>query len=313
MTNAQWHAARRKGIGGSDIGAILGLSTYKSPMAVYLEKIGEAEQQEETPAMYWGKVLEDVVAQEYQVRNIEKVQRVNQMLTHRDNDWMLANLDRAIINPQIAGNVRWKDGRLTTDRILECKTANGFMAKQWGESGTDQVPDTYICQVQWYMEVTQTNTAALAVLIGGSDYRQFIIERDNELIADMMEQGAAFWQRVQQRIAPDPSTFDEAKIKWSRHVAGKTRIVDVSTASVIEQIKSVKEQIKSLETELDQLNTQVCTAFEDAETIEHAGVVLATWKTQTSTRLDSKALKAAHPQIAEQFSTTTETRVLRIK
>jgi putative phage-type endonuclease len=313
MTNEQWHANRRKGIGGSDIGAILGLSPYRTPMQVYLEKIGESEPQEETPAMYWGKVLEDVVAQEYSVRNIAKVQRVNQMLTHRSNDWMLANIDRAIINPEVAGNVRWKDGRLTTDRILECKTANGFAAKQWGESGTDQVPDTYICQVQWYMEVTQTTTAALAVLIGGNDYRQFIIERDSELIADMMEQASTFWDRTQQRIAPDPSTFDEAKTKWSRHVAGKTRIVDVSTSTAIEQIKSLKDQIKSIESEIDQLNTQVCSAFEDAETIEYNGVVLATWKTQQSTRLDNKALKAAHPELAEQFSTTTETRVLRIK
>ena len=78
----QWLADRRKGIGGSDIGAILGLSPYRTLMDVFLDKRGETQPKGNEQAMYWGTVLEDVVAHEYQKRTDRKIQRVNQMLAH---------------------------------------------------------------------------------------------------------------------------------------------------------------------------------------------------------------------------------------
>lgn len=308
----QWLADRRKGIGGSDIAAILGLSPFRTPMDVFLEKRGETIPKGNEQAMYWGTVLEDVVAREYQKRTGRKVQRVNQMLVHPEHDFMLANIDRAVIVPEIAGNVRWKDGRLTTDRILECKTANGHAASQWGEIGSDNVPDAYLLQCQWYMGVTRADVADIAVLIGGSDYRIYSIARDDGLIGDMIEVAAEFWQRVQEGIAPDPQSVEEAARKWPRHIAGKSLIVDVTIAEACAELETVVQQKKQLEAREDELKTRIMSAFGDAEEIYYMGRKLATWKTQTTNRVDTTRLKKEMPDIAAQFTTSSESRVFRL-
>lgn len=308
----QWLAERRKGIGGSDIAAILGLSPYRTPMDVYLEKRGETQPRGDDQAMYWGTVLEDVVAGEYQKRTGRKVQRVNQMLRHPEHEFMLANIDRAIVNPNISGTVRWKDGRLTTDRILECKTANSYSADQWGDAGTDNVPDAYLLQCQWYLGITRADVADLAVLIGGSDYRIFSMQRDDGLIGDMIEAAAEFWKRVQEGIAPDPQSVSEAARKWPKHVASKSLVVDVTIAEACAELEAISQQKKQLEAREDELKTKVMSAFGDAEEITYMGRRLATWKTQTTTRVDTTRLKKELPDIAAQFTTSSESRVFRL-
>lgn len=317
---ADWLAARRTGIGGSDIAAILGLSPYRTPLDVYLDKRGElAEQAGNEQAMYWGTVLEDVVATEYASRTGRRVQRVNTMLRHPEHAFMLANIDRAVINPDVAGTVRWKDGALTTDRILECKTANSFAASQWGEPGSDSVPDAYLLQVQWYMGITQASVADLAVLIGGSDYRIYSIARDDGLVADMIEAAADFWKRVQTGTPPDPQSADDARRLWPSHIAGKSVIVDVSVADDVAALADCKARIKTIDAEADAIETRILTAFGDAEEITHMGQRLATWKTnKASVRTDWKALVHHHwpvppAELVEQFTTTQPgARVLRL-
>ena len=307
-------AARKSGVGGTDISAIVGLNKWKTATQVFLDKTNQSDPIPDNDRMYWGRALEDLVAKEYQVRTGQKTQKVNQQLAHPDHEWAIGNIDRAIVVPEISGIVRWKDGRLTTTDILEVKTASSYAEKQWGEPGTDSVPDIYVLQVQWYMAITSTKVAKIAVLIGGSDFRIYTVERDDSLISDLLEAGHAFWHNhVLKGIAPEPSTYDEAASKWSRHVGQKSKIVDVSIAQACEEIKTLKAQIKDIESQIDERQLLVAKAFEDAETITCAGDVLATWKVQESTRLDSKALKAAHPEIASQFSNTTTSRVLRIK
>src|SRR5690625_3458322 len=97
MTRAEWLQARTKGIGGSDIAAIAGISRWDTPLSVYLDKIGEGKPKEESDAMYWGTVLEDVVAHEYARRHPEyQIRRVNSILQHRDVPYFIANIDREI-------------------------------------------------------------------------------------------------------------------------------------------------------------------------------------------------------------------------
>lgn len=74
MTHEDWLAERRKGIGGSDIATILGLNKWKSPLQLFLEKTGkvQAEDLSDKEVIYWGNVLEDVVAKEFEKKNREK-------------------------------------------------------------------------------------------------------------------------------------------------------------------------------------------------------------------------------------------------
>lgn len=311
MTTQEFLAARQTGIGGSDIGAILGLSPWRTPYDVFLEKTGPLVERE-SDSMYWGTVLEDVVAAEYQKRSGRRVQRVKHLLRHPKHDFAIANIDRAVITPEISGNVRWKNGKLTTDRILECKTASGFMAQEWGEPGTDSVPDSYLLQCQWYLGVTDTKIADLAVLIGGNDYRMFTIERNDALFSDLLTLAGEFWEKCKKGIAPDPQTVHDAARKWPRNVAGKSVVVDTDVAKTCQRLEELNAEIKSMETEAEELRLKIMTAFGDAEEITHQGTRLATWKTQTSNRLDTTRLKKECPDVALAYTKTTESRVLRL-
>ncbi|TCB16107.1 YqaJ viral recombinase family protein [Acinetobacter sp. ANC 5045] len=309
-----WLESRRLGIGGSDVAAILGLSKYKSPYQLWLDKTSRSELEDsQSEAAYWGNTLEDIVAKEYAKRNGVKVQRVNATIAHPEHDWMRANIDRAIINPEIAGNVRIKDGKLTTDRILECKTANQYLAKLWGDEQTESVPDYYLTQCQWYMGITGASFCGLGVLIGGQKFRTYEIQFDAELFEMLIEQCSQFWhEHVLSDVPPAPTTFDDVLHRWAKHNPDQSVEADDELAQIITEYKELNSNIKEATTELDQLKLQICTRMEDAEMIIAEEKRLATYKYQERNSLDSKALKAAHPDIYEQFLKTSSTRVLRV-
>jgi putative phage-type endonuclease len=312
MNRADWLEQRRTGIGGSDIAAIAGVSPWRTAVDVYFEKRAEAPPAEESPAMYWGTQLEDLVAREYAKRTQRRVQRVNAILRNRYQPWQMASLDRAVINPDIAGRVIWRQGRLTTDRILECKTANGFAANLWGEPGSDQLPDAYLLQCQWYMGVTGVEHADLAVLIGGQDFRVYHIARDQDTIDLLVALAAEFWSDCQAGRPPIPTTAADAARLWPRHQPGKAVIVNTELAATCTQLATLGEARRQMERQEAVLKAARCTACGDAETITHQGKPLATWKTKTSRRIDVTRLKAEHAALAEQYTVTAETRELRL-
>ena len=186
----QFLAGRKKGIGGSDVAAILGFSPYKSPYQLWLDKTGRSERKEsQNESAHFGNLLEDVVAKEFSRRSGVKVQRVTQQLSLENigEPWAIGNIDRAVVNPEIAGRVFFKDGKLTTDQGLECKTASEYLSKLFGEEGTDQIPDYYLTQCLWYMKLTGFQVWHLAVLIGGNKFRMYRIERDDDLIESIFK------------------------------------------------------------------------------------------------------------------------------
>lgn len=309
-----WLQSRKLGIGGSDVAAILGLSKYKSPYQLWLDKTNRSDLHDsESEPAYWGNMLEDVVAKEYAKRNGVKVQRVNQTLEHPEFTWARANIDRAIINPDISGNVRIKDGKLTTDRILECKTANQYLAKLWGDEQSEAVPDYYLTQCQWYMGVTGTQMCGLGVLIGGQKFRSYQINFDPELFEMLITECGQFWNdHVVADIPPAPTTFDDVLHRWSKHNPDQVVAADDELQNIIAEYKDLNITIKAADKELDALKLQICARMEDAEMIIAEDKRLATFKYQERNSLDGKALKAAHPDIYEQFIKTSSTRVLRV-
>jgi putative phage-type endonuclease len=186
-----WLSLRQQGIGSSDAAAACGVDPYLSALDLYLDKVSPVQDNEDNAATYWGKVLEDIVAREYNLRTGHKVQRSHALLRSVAHPHMLANLDRVIV----AGS----DG----PGILECKTAGQFMVREWGPDGSDEVPPQYFLQVQHQLAVTGYQWAALAVLIGGRDYRVYPMRRSEDLIASIVEMTGDVWARVAQREPPE--------------------------------------------------------------------------------------------------------------
>ena len=205
MTNEQraaWLEGRRTGIGGSDVAAVLGLNPWKTPLDVWNDKLGLSEDKGMSEPAYWGTVLEDTVAREFQQRTGMKVQKVTHQFVDPECDWMIANIDRAIINREIAkkvrplldveeieryANITGVERPINTDIAFEAKTANAFTADLWGPSQEleikqnnlrteHEIPLYYETQIQWYCGILRLRGMYLAVLIGGSDFRMYWID-----------------------------------------------------------------------------------------------------------------------------------------
>ena len=243
MTNRiEWLKARQKGIGGSDVAAILGINPYRTPLDIYREKTTEiTEDRAPSEAAYWGTQLESIVAQEFSKRTGFMIQRVYHQLasnldhyigTSTPTQWALANIDGAVINHRISAAVRltnpasiWNVQKLmmTTDTLLECKTAYALMAEHWGLSqeaeiikreitSKHKIPLYYETQVQWYMAVTAAKLCYVAVLIGGQDFRIYAVDRNESIIQMIATRCFDFWMKhVRAGVPPEPIIDDDVK------------------------------------------------------------------------------------------------------
>mgnify|MGYP001578924140 CR=1 FL=1 len=188
MSREEWLSVRGLGIGSSDAAAAVGLSQYKSPLELWLEKTERqtAPDLSANDAVFWGSTLEHIIANVYAERSGVKVRRLNAVLQHPEHSFMLANLDRVVSHPT--------DG----NGILEVKTASLYLASSW----EDGVPEAYQCQVLHQLAVTGKRWCDIAVLIGGQQFKVYRVERDENKIADLIQREAAFWQYVIDDVAP---------------------------------------------------------------------------------------------------------------
>jgi putative phage-type endonuclease len=279
----QWLKARQDGIGASDAAAALGLSPWVSPLELYQQKVGEAPLEVEmSDPMRFGTLLEPVIREEYARRTGRPVIHGIPQMRSPQFPWMTANLD----------------GR-ADDRILECKTARSDQG--WGEPGSDDVPQAYLLQVIHQMVVTKEQLADIAVLIGGSDFRIYTVPFRQDLADLVIEGERRFWEAVQRREPPDPTTLKEINLRW-RESQAKTVELPPNVAAAVQRLADLKAQIKAEEQEAEQCEMQIKFALEGADTGTIDGVVAVTWKqTKPSHTLDVKALKAARPDVAAEF------------
>lgn len=194
----------RVGIGSSDIAAILGLSSWSSPYALYHQKRGTLRDTPDNESMRWGRRFEEAIAEEFQEQHEGELWvRDSGLYRSTERPWQIATPDRELYPWQIPP----ADDPLA---LLECKTAGAFDG--WGDAGTDAIPVHYRAQVQWQMDVLEVGVTYVACLFSGHTYREYIVERDDDDIAFMREAGEAFWRRVLNGDEPDvdwrPATRD---------------------------------------------------------------------------------------------------------
>ena len=327
---AAWLEIRKRGIGGSDIGAVLGFNPYKGAVELYEEKAGlrPAPDLSEKESVYWGHALEDIVAEEFARRTGFKTQRVNYTLL-RDG-FMVANIDRAVVNPAVAKTVRpnkavTTDGlALTTDTILEIKTAGSRSENLWGESqeaeiiagnvvSEHKIPDSYELQVQWYMAVTGARICFVAVLIGGQDFRIYRVDRDDALINVMTQRAREFWfEHVQKRIPPQPTTGRDTEILHPVD-DGSSKEATNEIAAVWSDLKRLKSQASAIKKEMEEKEDEIKVYLSESSQLTLAGSILATWKTGVRKTLDQAALKDAQPEIYKEFQKEAEVRRFVLK
>lgn len=171
----EWAQARRSRINGSEIAAVLGISPYESPFSLWHRKAGSIGGTAVNDVMYWGTRLEPVIRDEWNLRHPDLVVVDTGQWCHVDRSWQGGS-------PDGLGN----------RRLWEGKTAHTNLAWQWGEEGSDEIPVHYRAQTLWYLDVFGFDECDVSVLIGGSDYREYLVRRDEAELALMRDAALAF-------------------------------------------------------------------------------------------------------------------------
>jgi len=196
LNNQDFTHNRASFLGGSDIGALLGVSKYRSAIDVWLEKTGKKVDHKGGFALRFGSFAEEFVANEYAKATGFALRHDESIYIHPDHSFMSAHIDRFVHTDGL-------DQAAT--KILECKTANPFSRSQWGEIGSDQVPMSYLCQCVWYMAITGIEKTDLAVLFGNTDFRIYTILRDPELENLVLAKAQHFWHEYVLKDVPPPA------------------------------------------------------------------------------------------------------------
>lgn len=266
----EWHEIRKTGVGSSDAPVIAGVSSWGDTRTLWAEKLDLTAPTIETDRMRWGRLLESAIAEAYTETTGRKVRKVHAVRRHRRHRFMLASLDRVT---------------RTGKRIVEIKT-QGFRNDEWGEPGTDEVPDVYRVQVQHQMAVTGYDIADIPVLFGGSAFEVYTVERDERLIDALIKLEAVFWSHVEQRIPPPPNP----RIVIERPVRADLLEADEDLRDLIRRGRAARAVVKAAETDSEALDALVKERIGD-----FSGVVdLASYKRNSpSTKTDWSLVASA--------------------
>lgn len=296
LSRAEWLDVRRGGIGSSDAAAAVGLNPYKSALQLWMEKTGrdaglpQVDPNDETSPMFWGTLLEPIVAAHYTRRTGNRVRRINAVLQHPKHSWMLANIDREVVGaPDV--------------QILECKTAGYHGARQWEEG----VPEYVQLQVLHQLAVTGKQAADVAVLICGQELRVHRIERDDRQIAHLIALEQAFWQRVQQDATPPADGSESAdralRALWPQD-SGQTLDCtgDLRLSAAFSDLMALRQSLADTTARKALVEQLIQQHMGDASVAKFdAGEVR--WKrSKDSTSLDVDRLLAEHPGLATRYA-----------
>jgi putative phage-type endonuclease len=301
LNNQDFALLRTKSLGGSDVGAVLGLSKYRSAMDVWMEKTGKEVIVRDSLPLRFGQFAESFVASEYALATGLSLVTHDAAVIHPEYDYMHGHMDRFVVSNDLP--LISEDGRITASRILECKTANPFTQSEWGEAGSDQVPLSYLVQCVWYMMLTNIDRTDLAVLFGNADFRIYEISRDLELEQMVLERAKSFWEKHVLTDIPPPATSEsDYKTLFGKSIVNKSIEAPAETCELIKKLKSLNEQVEHYEAEISQIKQSIMGQMQDAEVLTYHGQTLATWKApKPSLRLDAKRLGEEHPDLVHQY------------
>lgn len=297
LEKSEWLAYRKRGIGGSDAGAVCGLNPYRTAIQVYYDKTTTEIQQTDNEAMRQGRDLEDYVARRFMEATGKKVRRANAMYYHEDHPFMLADVDRMIVGEN-AG--------------LECKTASPYMEDKWKDGN---VPVHYLIQCHHYMGVCGADAWYIAALILGRGFVYYRIDRDEELISSLIQIETDFWkEHVLKKVLPAPDgseTADKAIAEYFRQSSAVSIPLN-GFDKKLERRQELLEVMKRMETEKRRIDQELKLYLGEAEMAENEHFRVS-WKSVESSRLDEKRLKEEEPEVYEKYKKAVTSRRFTVK
>ena len=297
LDKKEWLKYRKKGIGGSDAGAVCGLNPYRTAMQVYNDKTSDTIEEIDNEAMRQGREFEDYVARRFTEATGKKVRRANAMFCHESYPFMLADVDRMVVGEN-AG--------------LECKTASPFMAEHWKDG---KIPLSYQIQCYHYMTVCNADAWYIAVLIYGRDFKYYRLERDESMLADLVRIEQDFWENhVQKRILPEPDGSKLADSVIAEYY--KNSVAEILPLKgfddKLRRRQELKEDMEQMEREKKKIEQELKLYLGEAELAENERYRVS-WKSVSSNRVDETRLKEEQPEIYAQYQKVIQSRRLMVK
>ena len=307
----QWLENRNKGIGGSDLAALLGISPYKSTYELWLEKTGQIKPKDISDKLpvKVGTALEPLVIKEFQEQTGLIVEKSGEIIQHPEHSFMTGTLDATGTDPQ---------GKKF---ILECKTTNAFNTKEWED---DEIPLHYEFQVLHYLTISNYDYGYIACLIGNSKFIYKKIEIDETQKHNIILYCKKFWNMVETKTPPpvDGSKSCTELLKEMYPNAETNSIIHMPDPNIDKkfeelnnlerELKDKKEQEKEIQNEIDKIKNEFRDILKENETLRTDNHECS-WKNQTASRLDQTELKNQMPEIHSKFQKISQTRVLKTK
>lgn len=286
---AEWLAARRGGVGGSDAAAVAGLNPWAGPWSVWADKVGlDVGEVEVSEPMRWGTLLEPVIAGEAAERFGLDVRPSPGLVAHPDRGWQLAT----------------PDGLVGDDAILEVKNVGARQAERW----EDGPPDLYWTQGLHYVAVTGRDTVHFVALVGGQRLVHHEVTYTPADVDALTKIEADFWRHVVDETPPPVWPADLDALGRLSVDPEESVELDPSVLGLLAEFEAAAEAAKRKNEIGDELKALLGAA--SVGLVD--GVAVVTWKSVTSDRFDTKAFKAAHPEMAGEFTRTQTSRRLHM-
>lgn len=288
----EWLRLRSKGIGSSEVGTILGVNPWETPLQLWRRKMGIDPPKEENFAMKAGHYLEDAVSKFFADEtnaHIIQASKGDWLMVDKERDYLRVSPDRTYWLPDATRNE-------TNKGILECKTTRMDVDK-------DYLPQYWYCQLQYQLSVSGYNHGALAWLVMGSSFDYKMINHDAEFCEWMISEIEQFWTvNIVGGKEPDPVNAEDILLKSPKHTLGKTINANDDMLKKLAMLKGIKEDMKASEQEAKQLEDALKIAMDDAEAIMAGGKAVVTWKAaKDGVKFDAKAFQTEHPDLYESY------------
>lgn len=287
MSHEEWLYTRKCGIGGSDAAAACGLSRWKSPLELWMNKTSNDIEEKSSEAMYWGTVMEPIIRDEFAKRTGLTVQEMPYIFGCKEHPYMIADLD---------GIVREADGSVS---VLEIKTVSSFKEKEWSEDG---LPAEYYLQLQHYMTVCDLKKAYIAYLVGGNDFHYRTVEFDSETSDMLIKLEGAFWKAVQSGVQPVVTEKDaEALAKLYPKSNSTSVILPAEADDVIKEYLAVKQLAGHVKEQTALLENRLKAMLKESECGKSPSGFSVSWKSFNSKRFDTTKFRKEHPEQVDEY------------
>lgn len=303
MDRPDWLAMRRRGIGGSDAASICGQDRWRSRFETWMDKAGVLDAPElSSEAAEWGLILEPIVRAQTARRTGAQITPVPYLLAHPERPWQLANIDGVADHPEHGQG------------LAEIKTAGYWTGDAWDG---DEVPDAYLLQGMHYLSVTGMAYVLYGVLIAGQRLETRVVKRDDALIDHLVDIETEFWALVTAGTPPEPDGR-QATTDFLAHLydVKPDLVVTLDPFDVdliIERRALAIDDMKAAKARRDEAENQLKVLIGEAvEAITPDGRPLFSWRPQTKRGTDTKRLRRALYDVADELETTSDFRVLRV-